>query len=306
MGPTPTPLFALNVGFQSTRTVPILSGAFELRTDLPLVGTVESGARVHALVLTGSLLACVHVFRGGIFYGCPMLTAGLFSTGARHAATDWSGVYAAAGARFGVAIPFASQKFAVTLAGDVLGTILPVRLILNEQLVWQTGSHPRSRRSDRPVPEVPRIRACRHELRAGAEMRRLIICQFGAEEAARIDLLWSRVLKELRKDTAAIPRSALLRALTHKGLTLTAAPERSVKPDAVLRDRTAVRFEYLMSGKDYERLSERQDRWPTAAPPLACFLRPILRVALSVAELQADFANEVLLARLPRHKERMP
>lgn len=34
-------------------------------------------------------------------------------------------------------------------------------------------------------------------------MRRLIICQFSAEEAARIDLLWSRVLKQLRKDTAA-------------------------------------------------------------------------------------------------------
>lgn len=134
-------------------------------------------------------------------------------------------------------------------------------------------------------------------------MRRLIICQLCAGEAGRIDLFWSRMLKELRKDSAALPRSAVLRALTRKGLDLTAA-DRTVKPDTVLRDVTAVRFEYLLTERDYERLSDRQDRWPSAAPPMACFLRPILRIALQVAELQADFANEVLLARLTRRKER--
>jgi hypothetical protein len=134
-------------------------------------------------------------------------------------------------------------------------------------------------------------------------MRRLIICQFAADEAARIDLLWSRALKELRKDAAGLPRSALLRALTRKGLDLTMTI-RTVKPDEILRDVTAVRFEYLLAAAEYERLSERQDRWPTAAPPLACFLRPILRVAREVAELQPDFAQEVLLARFPRHKDR--
>lgn len=134
-------------------------------------------------------------------------------------------------------------------------------------------------------------------------MRRLIICQLGASEAARIDLLWSRMLKELRKDTAALPRSALLRALTRKGLDLTSA-DRTVKPEDMLRDVAAVRFEYLLTDKDYERLSDLQDRWPSAAPPMACFLRPILRIALEVAELQEDFAAEVLLARIPRGKER--
>ena len=134
-------------------------------------------------------------------------------------------------------------------------------------------------------------------------MRRLIVCQFGAGEAARIDLFWSRMLKELRKDSAALPRSAVLRALTRKGLDLTAA-DRMVKPDTILRDVTAVRFEYLLTERDYERLSERQDRWPSAAPPMACFLRPILRTALHLAELQADFANEVVLARMSRRKER--
>jgi hypothetical protein len=133
-------------------------------------------------------------------------------------------------------------------------------------------------------------------------MRRLIICQFAAAEAARIDLLWSRVLKELRKDTSGLPRSALLRALTRKGLDLT-ANDRKVKPDEILRAVTAVRFEYLLTDRDYDRLSERQDSWPTAAPPLACFLRPILRIALEVAELQEDFAHEVLMARLARRKE---
>ena len=136
-------------------------------------------------------------------------------------------------------------------------------------------------------------------------MPRLIICQFDAKEAARIDLLWSRALKELRKDTAGLPRSALLRALTRKGLDLTAT-DRKVKPDEILRDVTAVRFEYLLTDRDYDRLSERQDSWPTAAPPLACFLRPLLRIALQIAELQEDFAHEVLLARLARRKEHNP
>jgi hypothetical protein len=135
------------------------------------------------------------------------------------------------------------------------------------------------------------------------DMRRLIICQFSAGEAARIDLFWSRMLKQLRKDSAALPRAALLRALTRKGLHLTAA-DRTVKPDEILRDVTAVRFEYLLPDNDYERLSERQDTWPSAAPPLACFLRPILRIALQVAELQEDFAKEVLVARFARRKER--
>lgn len=136
-------------------------------------------------------------------------------------------------------------------------------------------------------------------------MHRLIVCQFCAEEAARIDLFWSRVLKELRKDAAALPRSALLRALTRKGLHLTATGQ-TVEPDEILRDVTAVRFEYLLTRSDYDRLSDRQDRWPTAAPPLACFLRPLLRIALQVAELQKDFAQEVLSARLARRKEHNP
>jgi hypothetical protein len=137
VGPTPTPLFSLNLSLHPT-TAPILSLAIEARADLPLPATGDDGSRVHALVVTGSLLACFHAF-DGVLYGCPMFTAGLISSGERYAASDARGVYAASGARLGVAIPLSSHRFAVTLAGDVLGTLHPFRLLVETRPVWQNG-----------------------------------------------------------------------------------------------------------------------------------------------------------------------
>ncbi len=139
VGPTPTPLFSLNVALQS-RTVPIVSLAFEVRTDLPLPATVESGVRVHAHTLTGSLLTCFHAFDQGLFFFCPMFTVGLFSSGERFSTADARGIYSAGGGRLGAAIPFGSRRFAFTFAGDVLGTLRPVQLWLEERPVWHTGS----------------------------------------------------------------------------------------------------------------------------------------------------------------------
>lgn len=140
VGPTPTPLFSLNVALQST-TVPILSLAFEVRTDLPLPATGEGGTRIHALVLTGSLLTCFHALDEGMLYWCPMFTVGLRSSGERRAMGDQTSVYSAAGGRFGAAIPFASRRLAFTLAGDVLGTLRPYQLLFEERTVlWQTAS----------------------------------------------------------------------------------------------------------------------------------------------------------------------
>ena len=140
VGPTPTPLFSLNLALQS-RTVPIVSLAFEVRTDLPLAATVESGVRAHALVLTGSLLTCFHGFEGGIFFGCSMFTAGVISSGDERSTADGSDIYSAAGGRVGVAIPFASHRFAFTLAGDVLGTLHPFLFRFEERSVlWRTGA----------------------------------------------------------------------------------------------------------------------------------------------------------------------
>jgi hypothetical protein len=137
VGPTPTPLFALSLAVQSTQ-VPI-SLAFEVRTDLPLLATVESGERVHAWVITGSLLGCFHAVNEGLFFLCPMFTAGRASGGARFSVADASGIYSAAGGRVGVAIPFASRRFAFTFAGDVLGALHPFRLRFAERPLWQTG-----------------------------------------------------------------------------------------------------------------------------------------------------------------------
>jgi hypothetical protein len=139
LGPTPTPLFSLNLALQFP-TAPMVSLAFEARTDLPLPATGEGGTRVHALVLTGSLLACFHVFDEGILYGCPMFSAGLISSGERYATADARGVYSAAGARVGAAIPFASHRFAFSLTGDVLGTLHPFELRVEKRPAWQTGT----------------------------------------------------------------------------------------------------------------------------------------------------------------------
>ena len=137
VGPTPTPLFSLNLALYPTKA-PILSLAFEVRTDLPLRATGEGGTRVHALVVTGSLLPCLHAFDGLLFL-CPMFTAGRVSAGEHLATADASGIYSAAGGRVGAAIPFASRRFAFTVAGDVLGTLHPFQLRFAERPVWQTG-----------------------------------------------------------------------------------------------------------------------------------------------------------------------
>ncbi|MEO5726182.1 MAG: hypothetical protein ABI134_12610 [Byssovorax sp.] len=125
------------MALQSTQ-VPI-SLAFEVRTDLPLPATVESGERVHAWVITGSLLGCFHFVNEGLVFLCPMFTAGRASGGTRFSLADASGIYSAAGGRVGVAIPFASRRFAFTLAGDVLGTLHPFRVRVNWRPLWQTG-----------------------------------------------------------------------------------------------------------------------------------------------------------------------
>jgi hypothetical protein len=56
VGPTPSPMFALNVGVRWS----MVSVALEGRTDLPLTGTGEGRVPVQAHVIAGSLLGCLH------------------------------------------------------------------------------------------------------------------------------------------------------------------------------------------------------------------------------------------------------
>ena len=130
-------MFSLHVAF----ALPPLSIAFEARTDLPLNTTGENDTRVHAQIISGSLLACFHGFEDGPFFGCAMYTAGALVGAAQSSATGAGGaLYSAAGARLGVAIPFASRRFAFRVEGDVLGTLHPIQVRLDKEPVWQTGS----------------------------------------------------------------------------------------------------------------------------------------------------------------------
>ena len=56
------------------------------------------------------------------------------------ASASGSGVYSAAGERLGAAIPVTFHRFAFTLTGDVLGTLHPFQLRLEERLLLQTGT----------------------------------------------------------------------------------------------------------------------------------------------------------------------
>jgi hypothetical protein len=137
VGPSPSPTFALHIGLQA----PVVSVAFEARTDLPLTGSGEDGARVRSQVVSGSALACFHGFQQGIFFGCAMFTAGVFTGGdERGAMGATSQIYSAAGPRLGLAIPFSARRFAIYIAGDVLGTLHPIRVLFDEMPVWKNGS----------------------------------------------------------------------------------------------------------------------------------------------------------------------
>ncbi len=136
VGPTPTPMFSLNVGI----ALPPLSIAFEARTDLPLNATGENDARVHAQIVSGSLLACFHGFEQGIFFGCTMFTTGVLVGGGPLSATgSGSSVYSAAGGRLGLAVPFAARRLAFHVEGDMEGTLHPIKIRFDEQPAWQTA-----------------------------------------------------------------------------------------------------------------------------------------------------------------------
>jgi hypothetical protein len=55
-GPTPSPVFSLNVGVRW----PVVSVALEARSDLPLTGTGADGVQVQTHVVAGAAMMCLH------------------------------------------------------------------------------------------------------------------------------------------------------------------------------------------------------------------------------------------------------
>ncbi|MEP7127034.1 MAG: hypothetical protein ABJE95_39240 [Byssovorax sp.] len=122
-GPTPSPVFSLNVGVRW----PVVSIALEGRTDLPLTGTGASGVQVQTHVVAGAVMMCLHA-SSLYLYGCGVFAVGVQRGGdVRSPAGYSSTAYAGAGGRGGVEIPV-TPRFAVQLTADLLAAINPIAI----------------------------------------------------------------------------------------------------------------------------------------------------------------------------------
>jgi hypothetical protein len=122
-GPTPSPVFSLNVGMRW----PVVSVALEARSDLPLTGTGADGVQVQTHVVAGAAMMCLHA-SALYLYGCGMFAAGVQRGGdPRSPSGSMSTAYAGAGGRGGLEIPF-SPRFAVQLTGDLLAALNPIAI----------------------------------------------------------------------------------------------------------------------------------------------------------------------------------
>ncbi len=122
-GPTPSPVFSLNVGVRW----PIVSVALEARTDLPLTGTGADGVQLQTHVVAGAVMMCLHA-SALYLYGCGMFAAGVQRGGDPRSPMGYgSTAYAVAGGRGGLEIPF-TPRFAVQLTGDLLAALNPIAI----------------------------------------------------------------------------------------------------------------------------------------------------------------------------------
>jgi len=122
-GPTPSPVFSLNVGVRW----PVVSVALEARSDLPLTGTGAGGVQVQTHVVAGAVMMCLHA-SSLYLYGCGVFAAGVQRGGDPRSASGYmSTAYAGAGGRGGLEIPF-SPRFAVQLTGDLLAALNPIAI----------------------------------------------------------------------------------------------------------------------------------------------------------------------------------
>jgi hypothetical protein len=122
-GPTPSPVFSLNVGVRW----PVVSIALEARSDLPLTGTGADGVQLQTHVVAGAVLMCLHA-SALYLYGCGEFAAGVQRGGDPRSPSGYmSTAYAGAGGRGGLEIPF-SSRFAVQLTGDLLAALNPIAI----------------------------------------------------------------------------------------------------------------------------------------------------------------------------------
>lgn len=122
-GPTPSPVFSLNVGVRW----PVVSVELEARSDLPLTGTDADGVQLQTHVVAGAVMMCLHA-SSLYLYGCGELAAGAQRGGDPRSPSGYtSTAYAGAGGRGGLEIPD-SPRFAVQLTGDLLAALNPIAI----------------------------------------------------------------------------------------------------------------------------------------------------------------------------------
>lgn len=115
--------------------------AFEFRMDATASRALENGSTIESRLMAGSIAPCFHLGPG---YVCPIGTLGSVeaSSDAANAEQD-SGIYAAVGLRLGTEWALA-ENFVLRTHADVLGTLTPVSIELDQRSVWDmspvTGS----------------------------------------------------------------------------------------------------------------------------------------------------------------------
>ena len=135
--PTWVPTLSLSLGVRWK----LASLAVEAQTNLPLDGTGEGGAVVHASSATGSFVGCYRGILDGVLFLCSVARAGVFVGGSQnHETADIPWAFFAGGGRAGVEVPGPSKQLAFYLEGDLLYTFAPLTMVQDNNVAWQSGN----------------------------------------------------------------------------------------------------------------------------------------------------------------------
>ena len=131
VAPAPAVGFSMQLGVRW----PVFSLSLEGRGDLP---ATSEALGLTTSMFAGTLLPCGHFFK--IAVACGLLTLGSRRASLLGESSHESALYAGAGGRLGIEVPFASDRLVARLSGDLVGTVQPsvVRVGVARAERWTT------------------------------------------------------------------------------------------------------------------------------------------------------------------------